>query len=109
MESNYQAQAQRSRKGALAVMLTLLFMLSAFAAVTVAQPQTANAADVWNGSIAADFAGGTGTVGDPYRIATGGQLALLANKEIAFYKKLLAAVLNIIAVLVVVFFDGSHF
>ena len=34
---------------------------------------------VWTGEIASKFAGGTGTQADPYQIATGEQLALLAN------------------------------
>ncbi len=34
---------------------------------------------LWNGAAAADFDGGSGTKEDPYQIATGGQLAYLAN------------------------------
>ncbi len=37
-------------------------------------------ADIWDGSsVATSFAGGTGTQDDPYQIATGGQLAYLAD------------------------------
>ena len=42
---------------------------------------TAQAADsAWDGSIAAAFAGGTGTKSDPYQIADGAQLAYLASE-----------------------------
>lgn len=37
-----------------------------------------NGTDVWVGTIAEKFAGGTGTVADPYRISTGAELAWLA-------------------------------
>lgn len=40
---------------------------------------TLNAQDVWDGSIAESFAGGTGTADDPYLIATAPQLAYLAQ------------------------------
>ncbi len=36
--------------------------------------------NVWNGSVAKDFAGGTGTESDPYLISSASQLALLAKK-----------------------------
>lgn len=35
---------------------------------------------IWDGTVAAHYAGGTGTQSDPYRIATGSQLALLAKE-----------------------------
>ena len=35
--------------------------------------------NIWDGSIASAFAGGTGTVENPYQIATGAQLAYLAS------------------------------
>ena len=37
------------------------------------------AADIWDGSIATGFGGGSGTVSDPYLIYTGAQLAYLAQ------------------------------
>lgn len=44
-------------------------------------PATALAVDsAWDGSIAAAFAGGTGTESDPYQIADGAQLAYLASE-----------------------------
>ncbi|MDR2650535.1 MAG: hypothetical protein LBB94_12600, partial [Clostridiales bacterium] len=36
--------------------------------------------DVWDGSVASDFAGGTGTQLDPYLISSASQLAYLASK-----------------------------
>lgn len=39
-----------------------------------------DAVTVWDGSAATKFAGGTGTVADPYRISTGAELAYLAEK-----------------------------
>lgn len=36
--------------------------------------------DVWDGTVATAFAGGAGTKDDPYQIATGAQLAYLAQK-----------------------------
>ena len=35
--------------------------------------------DYWNGKVATSFAGGTGTMNDPYQIANGNQLAYLAK------------------------------
>ena len=40
---------------------------------------TLNAQDVWDGSIAESFAGGTGKADDPYLIETGAELAYLAQ------------------------------
>ena len=48
---------------------------------------TARAAEVWDGTVANVFAGGSGTVEDPYQIANGAQLALVkdyANKSVHF-------------------------
>ena len=39
-----------------------------------------NAADVWDGTIAEKFAGGTGTESDPYQISNGAELAWLAEQ-----------------------------
>ena len=46
----------------------------------VPAPALAAAAPVWDGSVAEDFAGGSGTEEDPYQIADGAQLALLAQQ-----------------------------
>ncbi len=41
---------------------------------------TMSAQDVWDGTVATEFAGGTGTESDPYLIETGAQLAYLAQQ-----------------------------
>jgi hypothetical protein len=43
-------------------------------------PVTGSAADVWAGTTAAGYDGGSGTQFNPYRIATGAQLAYLADQ-----------------------------
>ncbi len=43
-------------------------------------------AEIWDGRIATEFAGGTGTENNPYQIANGAQLALLAQKSNETYK-----------------------
>ncbi len=62
----------------------LLNLLLALCLVMTLVPITAFAEDaqninVWDGSTAAAFAGGTGTAEDPYQIANGAQLAYLAS------------------------------
>ena len=62
----------------------LLSLLLALCLVMALVPMTAFAEDsqninVWDGSTAATFAGGTGTAEDPYQIANGAQLAYLAS------------------------------
>ncbi len=62
----------------------LLSLLLALCLVIALVPMTAFAEDaqninVWDGSTAAAFAGGTGTAEDPYQIANGAQLAYLAS------------------------------
>ena len=62
----------KKRIGSLLLILALCFTLL---------PTAALAADgAWDGSIAAAFAGGTGTESDPYQIADGAQLAYLASE-----------------------------
>ncbi len=41
---------------------------------------SSESADVWDGSTATAFAGGSGTASDPYQIATGAQLALMRDR-----------------------------
>ena len=55
--------------------------LLAFCLLAALLPAGALAAspDVWDGTVAESFAGGSGTEADPYRIATGAQLAYLAQ------------------------------
>ena len=62
----------------------LLSLLLALCLVMALVPMTAFAEDaqninVWDGSTAEAFAGGTGTAEDPYQIANGAQLAYLAS------------------------------
>ena len=62
----------------------LLSLLLALCLVMALVPMTAFAEDaqninVWDGSTAAAFAGGTGTAENPYQIANGAQLAYLAS------------------------------
>ena len=62
----------------------ILSFLLALCLVMALVPMTAFAEDaqntnVWDGSTAAAFAGGTGTAEDPYQIANGAQLAYLAS------------------------------
>ena len=62
----------------------LLSLLLALCLVMALVPMTAFAEDaqninVWDGSTAAAFAGGTGTAEDPYQIANGAHLAYLAS------------------------------
>ena len=54
-------------------------LLALVAAALIIPATTASAADVWDGSVAIDFAGGAGTNTDPYLIENGEQLALLAD------------------------------
>ena len=55
---------------------------------------TMSAQDVWDGTVATEFAGGTGTESDPYLIETGAQLAYLAQQTnqgySGYYYKLIA-------------------
>ena len=62
----------------------ILSLLLSLCLVMTFVPMAAFAEDaqninVWDGSIAAAFAGGTGTAEDPYQIANGAQLAYLAS------------------------------
>ena len=62
--------------------LAMIVLLAAALFTIPATGASASAADapkVWDGTIAAAFAGGTGTESDPYQIADGSQLALLAQ------------------------------
>lgn len=61
----------------------LVFLLALCLAATLvpvtAFAKEAQSANVWDGSVASAFAGGTGTAENPYQIATGAQLAYLAS------------------------------
>ena len=58
--------------------LLALCLVMAFAPIT-AFAEDAQNINIWDGSTAAAFAGGTGTAEDPYQIANGAQLAYLAS------------------------------
>ena len=52
-----------------------ILILLLVTAITLSVPVIVYADDVWDGTVADSFAGGSGTKGDPYLIATGAQLA----------------------------------
>lgn len=56
-------------------LVALLMIFSIFSVSVVAD----TTADVWDGSIATEFAGGTGTEDDPYQIETAAQLAYFSD------------------------------
>ena len=63
----------KKRIGSLLLILALCFTLLPTAVMAE------ESVNVWDGSTAAAFAGGTGTAEDPYQIANGAQLAYLAS------------------------------
>ncbi len=60
--------------------LSLLMVLAMVLGTIVPVQEVKAASDVWDGTVATSFAGGTGTENDPYQIATAEQLALMAEK-----------------------------
>ncbi len=52
---------------------------------TIVKTMTKNS-DIWNGQIASSFAGGSGSVVDPYIIKTGGQLLLMKEYGREYFK-----------------------
>lgn len=69
----------KARK-ALAFLLTFALVLSTAAVMTL--PTVADTVDVWDGTTADGYAGGTGTAEDPYQIATPEQLARLVGVDV---------------------------
>ena len=61
------------------ILVFLLALCLAAALVPVTAFAGGGYTNIWDGSIASAFAGGTGTVENPYQIATGAQLAYLAS------------------------------
>lgn len=61
------------------VLIFLLALCLAAALVPVTAFAGGGYTNIWDGSIASAFAGGTGTAENPYQIATGAQLAYLAS------------------------------
>ena len=64
-------------KKTIAVIIAVMVVLSSI--VSAMMVVSANTIDVWDGTIATDYAGGTGTEEDPYLISTPEQLALMAT------------------------------
>lgn len=69
---------RRLKKG-LAILLTAAMVVGLMPGIGTLQVSAETAADVWNGTVASSFAGGSGTEEDPYQIATGAQLAYFAK------------------------------
>lgn len=65
------------KKKVLSLLLTLCLVMTFLPMAAFAED--AQNINVWDGSIAAAFAGGTGTAEDPYQIANGAELAYLAS------------------------------
>lgn len=65
-------------KKTLAFILTFAMLLSAV--ITAAAVPATAASDVWDGTIAESYAGGTGTRTDPFLISDGSQLAKMVNE-----------------------------
>ena len=65
------------KKKVLSLLLTLCLVMTFVPMAAFAED--AQNINVWDGSTAAAFAGGTGTAEDPYQIANGAQLAYLAS------------------------------
>ena len=72
-------------KKTIAVIIAVMVVLSSIVSTIVLV--SANTIDVWDGTAAESFAGGTGTEADPYLIENGGQL----YKMVADYTKFTAA------------------
>ncbi len=60
-------------------LLTALAMLAACIPAALLAKTENDTRDIWDGSIAGSFAGGSGTEANPYLISNGSQLALLAH------------------------------
>ena len=61
------------------IMVAVLLSLSMVVSFMPTNVFAAEAVDIWDGSIATEFAGGTGQESNPYQIASGSQLAYLAS------------------------------
>lgn len=65
-------------KKILAFLLTMALLVSSLTGVIPVSAEATTTLDVWDGTIATEYAGGSGTVTDPYLISTPEQLALMA-------------------------------
>lgn len=72
-------------KKALAFILTFAMLLSAV--ITAAAVPATAATGVWDGTIADSYAGGTGTLDEPYLISNGSELAKMVNEGDGSYEK----------------------
>lgn len=72
-------------KKALAFILTFAMLLSAV--ITAAAVPATAATDVWDGTIADSYAGGKGTLDEPYLISNGSELAKMVNEGDGSYEK----------------------
>ena len=66
-------------KKILAFLLTMALLVSSLTGVIPVSAEATNTLDVWDGTIATEYAGGSGTFTDPYLISTPEQLALLVT------------------------------
>ena len=66
-------------KKILAVLLTMALLGSSLTGVIAVSSEVTATLDVWDGTIATEYEGGSGTVLDPYLISTPEQLALLVT------------------------------
>lgn len=69
----------RKLKKGLAILLTAVMVVGLMPFTGTVKVSAETTADVWNGSVASSFDGGSGTEADPYQIATGAQLAYFAK------------------------------
>lgn len=67
-------------KKLISIFMTVVMVFATVAALAFDTSAKTETVDVWDGSIATGFAGGTGTFQDPYLISTGAQLAYLAER-----------------------------
>ena len=58
-------------------LIAIAFIILGFCVLAISEASAA--ADIWDGTVADSFAGGDGSLTNPYQIATGAQLAYLAN------------------------------
>lgn len=72
-------------KKTLAFILTFAMLLSAV--ITAAAVPATAATDVWDGTIADSYAGGKGTLDEPYLISNGSELAKMVNEGDGSYEK----------------------
>ena len=66
-------------KKILAFLLTMALLVSSLTGVIPVSAEATNTLDVWDGTIATEYAGGSGTLTAPYLISTPEQLALLVT------------------------------